>query len=467
MKKKEVYVGIDVSKGYSDFSIVTSEKEQIESVFQLDDSKDGHKILKEKVLELLKKYTSVIVGVENTGGYERNWVNTMNWFRKKNKSVHIYKLNPKAVKHQIQTLMKTVVDDGVSAYGIAIYMINHHQIKSSDWEKSSSKPEKITEQQLLHSMIQSLIKHRTAKLNQLEKLIYSAFPEVLKYVKDSFPQWVLLLLEKYPSAKAVRNAKISGIVKIRWVSVNKAQEIKKLAKESIGSLQSVVNQMIVSQYCKDIMSLNTEIDKYKAVLVNLYKKNPQITLLTSTRGVAEWTAVSFLIELGDFKRFKTVDQLASFFGVHPSFKQSGDGLFKVKMSKQGSSKMRAILYLIAHNLVMHNPYFKSLYAKYKAKGKKKRVVMGILMHKVLRVFWGMLKNNKPFDEDTDRKNQEKQPEKVEQIHGISKKARRYQPISLDAPVSRSNTKKRKAILSPQSSTLDESHEVCENSHMQT
>jgi len=173
MKKKEVYIGIDVSKGYSDFSIVTSEKEQLESIFQLDDSKDGHEILREKVLELLNKFTTVIVGVENTGGYERNWVNAMNWFRKKNKRVYIYKLNPKAVKHQIQTLMKTVVNDGVSAYGIAIYMINHHQISSKDWEKSSSKPEKVTEEQLLHSMIQSLIKQRTAKLNQLEKLIYS------------------------------------------------------------------------------------------------------------------------------------------------------------------------------------------------------------------------------------------------------------------------------------------------------
>jgi hypothetical protein len=215
------------------------------------------------------------------------------------------------------------------------------------------------------------------------------------------------------------------------------------------------------------LSLEEEIDKYKSILVDLYKDNEHAQLLCTAKGVGAWSAAAFLIELGDFSRFVSADQIASFYGVHPSFKKSGDGLFKVKMSKQGNSKMRAILYLIAHNMVMHNPYFKSLYAKHKAKGKSHRSVMGILMHKALRMFWGMLKNNTAFDEKIDQKNQEKQPENQSLVHEISPKARRYQPLSLNAPISRSNSKKRKAILTPQSPQKDETNEVIENSQVQT
>lgn len=467
MRKNEVYIGIDVSKGYSDFYIVDGEKVLLERPFQLDDEKEGHKIAKDIVLKLLKRYSKVVIGVENTGGYERNWVKSLKSLRDKNDNVFMLKLNPKAVKYQIAILMETVVDDAISAKGIAMYMIDQYPIKIKDWMKSASKTEVETEQQLLYSMIQALIKQKTAKLNQLEKLIYSSFPEILQYAQNSFPIWTLRLLEKYPSAKAVRNAKISGMVKIRNITERKAKEIKELARHSVGSLGSEISQMIVNQYCKDIINLDSDINKYKAILINEYKDDYRVDIITSLKGVADWSAVSFLVELGDLSRFESAPQIASFYGVHPSFKQSGDGKYKVKMSKQGSAEMRGTLYMIAHNLTMHSTYFKELYAKHIAKGKKHSVVMGILMHKALRVIYGMLKNNQYFNEDVDRMNREKKTEEVNIPQGHSKTLRRYQELDLNAPISRSNSKKRKAILSPQSSTVDESHEVNKNSLVQT
>ena len=169
--------------------------------------------------------------------------------------------------------------------------------------------------------------------------------------------------------------------------------------------------------------------------------------------MGKWTAASFLIELGETERFEDSKQLAAFFGVHPSFRQSGDGLYKVKMSKQGSARMRAVLYLIAHNLKMHNEYFKNIYAKHRARGKKHRVVMGILMHKVLRVMWGMLKSKTFFDAGIDVENQKKSQNVDDNIQ-LNLKSRRLQELSLDAPISRSNSKKRKAILQPQTSVTD-------------
>ncbi len=114
--------------------------------------------------------------------------------------------------------------------------------------------------------------------------------------------------------------------------------------------------------------------------------------------------------------------------------------------------MRAILYVAANNVVLHEPYFKSLYHHYISKGKKHRTVMGIIMHKLMRIIYGMLKNQQPFNASVDEANKSKAisaPMKT-----ISQKARRYQPLDEAAPISRSNHKKRRADLECQISTED-------------
>ena len=75
------------------------------------------------------------------------------------------------------------------------------------------------------------------------------------------------------------------------------------------------------------------------------------------------------------------------------------------------------------------------------------------MSKALRVMWGMLKSQTEFNTAVDKQNQK--PE-VEPAAPISAKSRTLQPLSIDAPISRSNRKKRKAILASQASTEDES-----------
>ena len=36
------FLGVDVSKGYADFTLLDPDKNQLEKVFQLDDTRKGH-----------------------------------------------------------------------------------------------------------------------------------------------------------------------------------------------------------------------------------------------------------------------------------------------------------------------------------------------------------------------------------------------------------------------------------------
>lgn len=93
MKTKQLFIGIDVSKGYSDFNILTGEKEVFGKAFQLDDTQNGHQILKEKLEELTSKGYQIVCGVENTGGYEHNWVKAVKTLSMTNEKIEIYKLS--------------------------------------------------------------------------------------------------------------------------------------------------------------------------------------------------------------------------------------------------------------------------------------------------------------------------------------------------------------------------------------
>lgn len=456
-EKEKRFLGIDVSKGYADFILLDSQKKIVEKSYQLDDNKAGHELLKEQLLLQVKKGFTVICGLESTGGYEQNWVRMIKQLSAKETTVEMYKLNARGVKHQLQSELRRTITDSVSAEGIAIYLINNYAKKQTDWQKSTQKAATMSSKQMMCKLIVSQQKHQTAKYNQLEKLVYQIFPELLHYCKNGMPNWMVRLLEKYPGLAAIKNAKLVGVDKIAGITELKAVAIKELAKNSIGAtVKDEMSEMMVRTLCSEIIHTGRQIDDLKIGLIKS-GVNEEVLLLTSIKGIAEWSAISILVHLNDVSQFKDTDQLSAFFGVHPIFKQSGDGRWGAKMSKQGNKTMRAILYNTAVCVVLHNPYFKNIYATYRAKGKTHRSSIGIIMHKLLRVIYGMLKNKTAFNSDTDLQNQNKLSENTAEQKNemnISNTARRYQDISVSAPVSGRNYKKRKVVLEGYQTSTD-------------
>lgn len=451
MKKKDVvYLGIDVSKGYADFCLLDSKKQLMDEIFQLDDNIQGHELLSNYLEDQTKTTVKVICALESTGGYEQNWLQLIRRLEKK-APIEVYKLNPRGVKHQIESNLKRTITDGVSSRGIAEYLANNYADYRDVWNKNPLQKEGIDPNQHYCNLIKGMIKQQTARYNQMDKLIYQNFPELLIYCKNGIPNWMIRLLIAYPGASAVRRAQIRGLTSIKGISSVKAENIKQRAKQSISESSHAMEETMIRILAQDINYHKKRIDQLKDILIDSMKSR-EIELIKSIGGIADWTATVIFLFLGDITRFEGTNQLACFYGVHPRFKQSGDGKWGVRMSKQGSAAMRAILFIAANNAVLHEEYFRKLYHKHRSKGKKHRVVIGIIMHKLLRVIYGILKNKKPFDPKVDESNQKNPASEL--IKNISKKTRRYHELNTDAPISRSNYKKRRADLECQISTVD-------------
>lgn len=435
------YLGIDVSKGYADFVMISQNKKIIESGFQLDDTFDGH----QKLFNYLSKFfeqhkdAALHAAVESTGGYENNWFHSLHEFQEFF-NLKVARLNPKGVNHLSKAGLNRMITDNLSARTIAEYLLTH--------------PEKVDYQTQDYyyplrkkwNFSHSLTKEKTRYLNQLESLLYEANPDILFYCKDNVSKWVLKLLKKYPTAKRLAGASVTKLAQIPYISKEKAREIIERTQNTVASANDFLTQDTIKTLADQILRLEQLID----LQVKLIMQNcpfPEIDLLKSFKSIGDFSAIGLLIQIGSVKRFPTVKHLASFFGIHPVFKTSGDGTSGMRMSKQGRKQPRAILFMVALSAISQNPVIKETYARNLAKGKCRMDAMGVCMHKILRIVYGMLKNNQPFNPEIDRLNQEKgtHTSQKEQTHRL----RRYQKPDEYAPISRRQKIKRKEHESSQ------------------
>lgn len=126
----------------------------------------------------------------------------------------------------------------------------------------------------------------------------------------------------------------------------------------------------------------------------------QHDLLTTIVGVGDATAARVLAEIGSIQQFDSARQLAAFAGLTPQERESGSSVRgKARLCKIGNRRLRKALYFPALNLIRRCPQAQRFRERLLAAGKRKMQVVGALMHKLIRVIYGVLKSRQPFDPD--------------------------------------------------------------------
>jgi transposase len=432
--KNEYFMGCDVSKGYADFIILDKSKQCIEHTFQLDDTFAGHNCLYQKLERFFSDHSEsrLYAGVESTGGYENNWYQAMNQFQGIF-DIKVARLNPCGVHASSRADLKRTITDAVSAKTIAEYLIAYPDKVSYENEDPWASLRK------QWSFVQMLTKQKTQLLNQLESLVYTANPEILRYCQDGVPDWILTLLGRYPTADKLAKARIPDIARIPYVSKQRAKALKALAKTSVASSLDETTRQLITATVTQIKALKRTIHTQTKILSGQCSP-PEVELLKTFNGIGDYSAIGLLLEIQSVKRFASAKKLASFFGLHPVFKISGDGSSGFRMSKQGRKVPRSILYMVAMSAIKSNPLIRDLYQEKVSGGMTKMAAVGLCMHKILRIVYGMLKNNTPFAPEIDRKNRKKA--RHSEGAPATDKIRRYQTYDENAPVSKRGKKRR-------------------------
>jgi len=171
-------------------------------------------------------------------------------------------------------------------------------------------------------------------------------------------------------------------------------EENRAAEGSTSPTVRQIQQRRIRQLQRDIARLETAMHRALDQLPDLQRDARQ---LDGLYGIGFLTAVTVLAELGDLRRFHKGRQLTAFSGLSPRHVASGTSVRKrSRLSKQGSSRVRAALYMPALAVIRGDNDLALLYHRLVAQGKKPKAALAVVMRKLLLLMRAVLISGQPY-----------------------------------------------------------------------
>lgn len=257
------------------------------------------------------------------------------------------------------------------------------------------------------SRLQSQVKQTTRATNHLHNLLARVFPELALLTENIAANWVLDLLDKYPSAERIAQARLASIQKIPYLPADKAQPLHQAAQQSVASLRDQLAETLIRDLVDQLRHCERAEQKTRELLTTALERLPPsghqqvITIV----GIGAATAAVLVAKIGDIDRFPTAEHLVGYFGIFPDEHTSGVDkqgrplpAGTLRMSRKGNDLVRAYLWNAARSAMTHNPAVRALYRRLRAKGKRGDVALGHCMRKLLHLVFAVWKTNRPFNE---------------------------------------------------------------------
>ena len=332
------YLGVDESKAYLSVALMNAAGKIIWSNKKIANTPSGFKQLMEHTVKAAAKSAvcgdfSIAAGMESTGPYGE----ALAYYLADNSMegrISLYVLNPHAVKSYREALMQHNKNDPADAKLIAMYLLSMTPNgQITPWQAPS--PAERTLRELTRRRAE-LVTLREAERNRLEKF----------QTEDGAPRAVV-------------------------------QNIQEL----IAHLEQLIRE------------IEEEIEKH----IDGTGQRETAELLRSIDGIGKVSSSSFIGEIGDISRYRSVKNLVSRIGIAPRERQSGTSVHKhAAISRKGSSQIRHILYMAALVATQKNAVIKEFYNRLLERGKSKKLAIIASMRKLLHIIWGVLTHRKAF-----------------------------------------------------------------------
>jgi transposase len=254
--------------------------------------------------------------------------------------------------------------------------------------------------------LQAKVKQSTQAINRLHNLLARVFPELATLTDDVAAAWVLHVLDKYPTAERIAQARLATLQKIPYLSQERAQQVQLAAQQSIASLRGDVAEALVRDLVAQVRHCRQAEHQMRQLLSTAFADlpaSPHVQVIT-VPGIGEATAAVLVAKVVDIERFATPEKFVGYFGIFPD--EDSSGVDKRgnplppgtrRMSRKGNDLVRHYLWNAARAAIVHNPAIRALYRRLRAKGTRGDVALGHCMRKLLHLAFAVWKTNRPFD----------------------------------------------------------------------
>lgn len=396
VKPETLLLGTDLSKDRNITVVLNAQAKQLDR-FGFPHNRAGYDYLYQKI-ERLKEdngEVEVLVGMEPT-----------NYFWKL--------LAADMEKHQIPYRL-------VNAYTVKKHREGDHLDSSKDDPRDAFtvgdllRTGKFTQSQLLHGPYAELRNYHRLRsdLGRQKSLIHVAakqlFPELEEVFKDFTGKTARAMLKHHGAAAVIREMDQEEFIsavrsdfqgKRLWVS--SLAQAHALAKNSVGLKEGTRSlQHMLTAHMSTWEALYTQFEEVKKAMVEIFRSLPEAKHILSVTGLGAISGALVLGEIGNPENYTNIKQWIKLAGSQPVPDSSGQKKSgRTPMSGKGRTRLRTTIFYAVLRMIRKDELFtrKYQYLQHRAKNPlTKMEAIGVLMNKLLRILWSLIKNRTLYD----------------------------------------------------------------------
>ena len=380
--------GIDVAKRNHMVAILSADGQVSKAPFAVSNTREGFGQLHHSLAALDGPVT---IGLEATGHY---WLALYDDLTRQGYPVVVF--NPLQIHAFRKSGVRKVKNDRSDALWIAEYLrFGRHR------PTDPSLPVWLQLKELSRFRF-----HLSDRIGDCKRKLLSVLDRVFPEYETAFSSVFLAtsrrLLAEAASAQEIAELNLHELAQLLQSASRgrfgqaKAEGLQQLARQSVGvSFLADAAQVEMRCLLAQIDLLEEPRQQVDQVVAQLMAQVPQH--LTTIPGVGPVTAAAILAEIGDVKRFETVEKLVAYAGIDASVYQTGEfEATQRHMSKRGSPYLRHALWQAAFMATQHNAELKAYYERKRQEGKHHGTALGAVCRKLLARIYVVLKEQRPY-----------------------------------------------------------------------
>ncbi|MDH6708802.1 transposase [Kitasatospora sp. MAA19] len=243
---------------------------------------------------------------------------------------------------------------------------------------------------------------RTRRINRLRGQLTGIFP-ALERVLDMGNVGPLVLLTGYQTPAALRRTGRSRLE--TWLRNRKVRGADTLAQAALEAAErqhtTVPGEKIAAQVihtlAKEVMGLNEQIAEIDKLIAARFRDHDLAEVIASMPGIGPLLGAEFLAATaGDMSRFASADRLASFAGVAPVPRDSGNISGNLHRPRRYHRGLQRVFYTSALISIRSCEESRRFYERKRAEGKRHTQAVLALARRRVNVLWALIRDGQCF-----------------------------------------------------------------------
>lgn len=243
---------------------------------------------------------------------------------------------------------------------------------------------------------------RTRRINRLRGQLTGIFP-ALERVLDMGNVGPLVLLTGYQTPAALRRTGRSRLE--TWLRNRKVRGADTLAQAALEAAErqhtTVPGEKIAAQVihtlAKEVMGLNEQIAEIDKLIAARFREHDLAEVIASMPGIGPLLGAEFLAATaGDMSRYGSADHLASFAGVAPVPRDSGNISGNLHRPRRYHRGLQRVFYTSALISIRSCEASRRFYERKRTEGKRHTQAVLALARRRVNVLWALIRDGQCF-----------------------------------------------------------------------